>query len=106
MKIIIPLLWIIGFVVFERAAALAKGKVKSRLFEQESFLLEQKICTVIFLLGLISSVVIRSDYLIYLFLVNLIITSLFYLQPTPRTTKKLEIIFILANIMFLAVLLI
>lgn len=88
--------------LFERASFMAQGKSKTKLFKRESFLLEQKICGAVVVAAIVLSALSNRQYFTYLSIVNAIILALFYLQPTPRTTKKLNIMFILINAIFLA----
>jgi len=94
------IIWIIATSLYLRASFLAQGKVKTKLFRSETFLLEQKITAVLYSLGAIVWFLMDFKYLGYLFLANLIVTFLFYLQPTPRTTKKLLYIFLFLNAVF------
>jgi len=99
-EITLIIIWIIATGLYLRASSLAQGKVKTKFFAGETFLLEQKIIVSLYSIGAVVWFLMDFKYLGYLFLTNLIVTFLFYLQPTPRTTKKLLYIFILLNIIF------
>lgn len=102
MNILLYILWPLGATLYIRASQLAKGQGVRKIFKKESFLLNQQISATVFLLGLINAIIAQNKYSIYLFAVNLLILSLFYLQPTPRTTRKLLWLFMLANAIFVA----
>lgn len=96
---------IAGILIYLRSSLLAAGKINKKLFKNESFLLGQKICLAIFALGLALSITFRQKIFIYLNSINLIYLFLFYLQPTPRTTKMILNIFILTNILLIVLVL-
>lgn len=100
MEIILFIIWLIATIIYLRASFLAQGKIKTKLFNNETFLIEQKIVAIFYAIGALACFLVKLEYFGYLFVANLIITFLFYLQPTPRTTKKLLHIFILLNFIF------
>jgi len=94
---------LVGFLVFYRASAFAQGKKLNKLFIFESFLFWQKFLAIYFTAASIYYLLIGEKYFYWFFWANLIIDGLFYLQPTPRTTRKLLIGFIILNFIALLV---
>jgi len=100
MKIIIVL---IGILIFYRASNLAQGKKLKKIFKAESFLFWQKILAIYFVGISIYYLLIGEIYFFWFFLANLILVGLFYLQPTPRTTRSLQFGFIILNLIVLLI---
>ena len=98
MKIILLVLWVLSVGLYFRSSFLAQGKSFTKIAKKESFLLWQKTIGVLLGIGFILSIVFYRTFFPYLFAANLLILFLFYLQPTPRTTRALLWIFILTNI--------
>ena len=95
------IIWVVCLIVYVRASLLAWGGAKSKLFKNEGFLFWQKIIAIICALSALGTFVFGLSIFGYVFLANFIINALFYLQPTPRTTKKLFYAFVLMNLIFL-----
>jgi len=106
MEIAIFAIWVIGIIIYFRASYQAEGRVKSKLTNADNFITWQKFLALIFVVGEILSLISGQISFIYLFAANLFILFLFYLQPTPRTTKKVLWVFILINVIFALYLLI
>jgi len=102
MKYLIYLIWTISFLVYLRASFLAQGKVKKKLFVGETFQLGQAAAAILFLGLIILSFAAHIRLFFYLNILNLFYTFLFYLQPTPRTTRTTLKLFVLTNIIFAA----
>jgi len=101
-KYLIYLIWVISFLIYLRASYLAQGKVGKKIFVGETFQLGQALSAILFL-GLIAlSFAAQIQLLFYLNILNLVYTFLFYLQPTPRTTRTVLKLFLLTNIVFAA----
>ena len=92
-----------GALMFYRASRLAQGKKSKLIFKSESFLFWQKLMAIYFAAVSVYYLLLGTKYLYWFFWMNLIFDGLFYLQPTPRTTKKLFIGFVILNIITLLV---
>ncbi|MFH1855402.1 MAG: hypothetical protein ABH810_03300 [bacterium] len=82
-----------------RAAFLAVGYSSLKIFKTETFLFYQKLSFVLIIASLVLSFFFSTSFLI-LNIVNLALLFAFYLQPTPRTTKNISIVFTGLNIAF------
>jgi hypothetical protein len=102
MKYLIYSIWAISFLIYLRASFLAQGKVKKKFFIGETFQLGQAAAAILFLGLIILSFAAHIRLLFYLNILNLVYTFLFYLQPTPRTTRTTLKLFLLTNIIFAA----
>jgi len=97
------ILVLVGFLMFYRASTLAQGKKLKKFFVFESFLFWQKFLAIYFTAVSIYYLAIGDKYFYWFFWSNLIIDGLFYLQPTPRTSQKLLIGYIILNFITLLV---
>ena len=100
MKLALYIIWPLAAVIYLRASFLAMGKIKRRFFPADTFKLGQLISTLGFAVALVLAILAKLNLLVYLAIINLIYTFLFYLQPTPRTTNSIAKIFILTNLLF------
>ena len=98
-------IWVLSLAIFLRAAFLAIGTAKKKFPNGETFLLDQKISFTLLILGLVGAFVVKQTLFIYLFATSLLCLFLFYLQPTPRTTKLVLKIYIVLNLIFVGLLL-
>lgn len=87
--------------MFYRASTFAQGKKLKKFFTVENCLFWQKFLAIYFVVVSIYYLAIDEKYFYWFFISNLIIDGLFYLQPTPRTTRKLLIGYIILNFMAL-----
>jgi len=94
-------LLIISYLVVARGAFLAVGKASRKIGVWESFLFYQKVSAVLFIALALISYFYDVRIILYLSLVNLLLVGLFYIQPTPRTTKSIAVFFIVINILTL-----
>lgn len=94
---------LLGILMFYRASNLAQGQKSKMIFKSESFLFWQKTMAVYFVAVSAYYLLTGEKYFYWFFGANLIIDGLFYLQPTPRTTRKLFTGFIILNILILLV---
>lgn len=90
---------LVYYLLLVRAAFLAVGFTSKKVFKAETFLLYQKLSLLFVVASLVLSCYFSTSFLI-LNTINLILLFAFYLQPTPRTTRKISIIFIVLNIAF------
>jgi len=91
------LTWVLGIVVFIRGAQLTQGTKRRKIFKSESPIFYQKLMALLFVTMAIVAFFILQKFFAYTALINLLITAMFYLQPTPRTTKKLFYAFAIIN---------
>ncbi|MDH4358615.1 MAG: hypothetical protein OEV37_01540 [Candidatus Berkelbacteria bacterium] len=96
-------LWLLAIIIYIRASLLATGTWTKKLFKQEGFLLWQKLSAVILTLSAIYALLAGVKFLAIPFAINLIFNFLFYLQPTPRTTKLLLKLFTISNLILLII---
>jgi len=87
----------IPLALFLRASSLAEGKKIKKLFTGENFLIWQKVLA-LYLVAIIVYFVLINNYLYWFMIIALIIDGFFYLQPTPRTTKKLLFCYIILSV--------
>lgn len=99
----ITILYAAGGLLFLRAALFALGKKTKKIFKFDTLENQQKLTGLIFISMCIVCAIFSARWFFYLGLIDLILTFLFYLQPTARTTKTILRIFILINILFLAI---
>lgn len=92
---------LIGTAMFFRAVSLVLGKNTRKFFKSENFLLWQKILALYYFLLSLYLIFLVSGTFYWFYIANLILIGLFYLQPTPRTTKNIAFIFSLLNIIAL-----
>jgi len=97
----IYLTYLITYLTIGRGAYLALGLSSNKLHKKETFLMYQKISALLLIALAILCYLSKEKTLFYLTLINLVLLFFFYLQPTPRTTKKISIAFIVINIAFL-----
>lgn len=96
------LLYLVFYACYLRGSLLAIG-VSKKLYKTENFLVYQKIALPFIILALLLSIVGKLWISVYLTSVDLIFLSLFYLQPTPRTTKSLLKFLGLAHVILLII---
>ncbi len=87
----------VSLVLFLRASDLVEGKKTKKIFAGENFLIWQKVLA-LYLVTIIAYFVLTNNYLYWFMIIALIINGAFYLQPTPRTTKKLLFCYIILMI--------
>jgi len=100
MKLAAYLIWPLALIIYLRASYMAMGRAKWRFFPADTFKLGQLVSTLVFVALLVLAILSKLNLLVYLAIINLIYTFLFYLQPTPRTTNSIAKIFILTNLLF------
>jgi hypothetical protein len=99
----ITILYTAGGLLFLRAALFALGKKTKKIFKFDTLENQQKLTGLIFVAASILCAIFNVKWFFYLGLIDLILTFLFYLQPTARTTKMILRIFLVINILFLAI---
>jgi len=97
----IYLLLCLFYVLALRGAYLALGRGGKKLAKWESFLLYQKLSAIVLIILFAISLYLGLSKICYLALVNLLLLFFFYLQPTPRITKIISIVFVILNLGFL-----
>jgi len=100
MKYLLLVLWLLGIVIYLRASLQAQGKIRTKLFAKDAFLLGQQVVAILSFAQLIVGLIFNQTIIAYSAIANLILTFLFYLQPTPRTTRKVTWLFIITNVIF------
>ena len=100
MQYLLLFIWLLAAIIYLRSSLQAIGRVKKKLFEKDGFLLGQQIIACLLALQAALAFIFSQKIIAYGAIANLIIDFLFYLQPTPRTTKKILWVFIILNIIF------
>jgi len=102
MQIVLDVVWALTVIIFVWANLLAQGK---RIGGQTKipFLAYQKVLALIFVVMLALSVILGQMFYVYLYLAQLFLLLLFYLQPTPRTSRYLLYLFLVVNLIFLVI---
>jgi hypothetical protein len=86
-----------SFLIYFRASSLAQGKKIKKLFTKEGFLFWQKSLAIYIALW-ITYFIIAENIFYWFMTIALVLDGLFYLQPTPRTTKKLLVAYTIFSI--------
>lgn len=94
---ILIVIWVLGVVIFIRGAQLTQAAKKRKLFKNESTLFYQKTMAIVFVLMAVIALITSQRFFAYAAAINLLITAMFYLQPTPRTTRNLFYGFAIIN---------
>ena len=93
-------IYILSILLFLRALVVAIGKLQWKA-KFEKVLLYQKIILFFLLFLIIYSFVDQSNFFIFAGLANMAILLPFYLQPTPRISKLILIIFSILNFLII-----
>jgi len=101
MENLLVVVWIVTSLIFIWASTLALGKVKSTTLKKIGVLSWQKTLAVLIISALFFSIFWEMSFYIYIFAANLFILFLFYLQPTPRTSRYLLYLFLTLNLVLL-----
>lgn len=100
MQLILNAFWVLTVSIFIWANLLAQGK-RIGGGTKIPFLLYQKILALILIIVIVFAIILGQTFYLYLYLAELFLLLLFYLQPTPRTSRYLLYIFLVANLIFL-----
>jgi len=99
----IVILYTLAGLLFLRSALFALGKKTVRIGKIDTLENQQKLTGIVLIALCVISAIYKSSIFFYIGVFDFLLTFLFYLQPTARTTKSILKVFLLVNIVALAV---